>query len=343
MKNTMTKWPKSRVILVTLLVLVVVVGSLTVWFVPRDAPEGSDQFSGPSAFQYAEAQMSFGPRPTGSEANKRTGDYILNELKRSGWLAETQEFTYRDTLVRNIVGKKATGQGPIVILGAHYDTRMHADRDPVNPDAPAPGANDGASGVAVLLELARSLTINRIHNEIWLVFFDAEDNGGIKEWDWVVGSTYMAEHLTVIPQAMILVDMVGDKDQQIYIDKNSDRSLSTELFEIAVNMGYGGRFIPEPKYAMIDDHIPFARRGIPAVDLIDFDYPYWHTTADTIDKISPDSLEAVGRTLESFAENLSEQLSRTSTIIVSSPEVYNHAPEDLAPVFSCRLDIESRM
>ena len=184
--------PRSsrRIILVVLFIGVVAIGLLAVWLTPRKTSPDSDQFSGASAFQYVEAQVSFGPRPTGSEANKRTGDYILNELKRLGWQAETQEFTYHSTLVRNIIGKNAVGQGPIVILGAHYDTRMRADRGPINPDAPVPGANDGASGVAVLLELARSLTINRLHNEIWLTFFDAEDNGGIEGWDWIVGSTY---------------------------------------------------------------------------------------------------------------------------------------------------------
>lgn len=273
------------------------------WLAPRSAPAGSDQFSGASAYQYAEAQMSFGPRPTGSEANRRTGDYILDELGRSGWQTETQEFTYHGTLVRNIIGKNAIGQGPTVILGAHYDTRMRADRDPVNPEMPVPGANDGASGVAVLLELARSLRISRVHNEIWLAFFDAEDDGGISGWDWIVGSTYMAQHLSANPEAMILVDMIGDTDQQIYIDRNSDRRLSIQLFQIAADLGYEEHFIATPKHAMIDDHTPFALRGIPAVDLIDFDYPYWHTTADTIDKISAESLERVGRTLEAFLES----------------------------------------
>jgi Zn-dependent M28 family amino/carboxypeptidase len=247
--------------------------------------------------------MSFGPRPTGSEANRRTGDYILDELGRSGWQTETQEFTYHGTLIRNIIGKNAIGQGPTVIIGAHYDTRMRADRDPVNPEMPVPGANDGASGVAVLLELARSLRTTRVHNEIWLAFFDAEDDGGISGWDWIVGSTYMAQHLSANPEAMILVDMIGDRDQQIYIDRNSDRRLSTQLFQIAADLGYEDHFIATPKHAMIDDHTPFALRGIPAVDLIDFDYPYWHTTADTIDKISAESLERVGRTLEAFLES----------------------------------------
>lgn len=302
MQSTAKPRPKRRITIAILLVIIVAVALWAVWLAPRSAPASSDEFSGASAYKYAEAQMSFGPRPTGSEANRKTGDYILNELRRSGWKTETQEFTYHGTHVRNIIGKNAVGQGPIVILGAHYDTRMRADRDPINPDMPVPGANDGASGVGVLLELARSLRTNRLHNEIWLTFFDAEDNGGISGWGWIVGSTYMAEHLSTTPEAMILVDMIGDTDQQIYIDRNSDMELSKQLFQIAADLGYEEHFIAIPKHAMIDDHIPFAVRGIPAVDLIDFDYPYWHTTADTMDKISADSLERVGRVVEKHLE-----------------------------------------
>jgi len=260
-------------------------------------------FSGDSAYHLAEAQMKFGPRPTGSEANRQTGDYLLAQLQEVGWQTETQEFTYKDTPVRNIIARKAIGAGPIIILGAHYDTRLRADRDPLNPTAPVPGADDGASGVAVLLELARSLNTNGIKHEIWLAFFDAEDNGELDGWDWIVGSTYMAKNLTVRPQAMILLDMIGDTDQQIFYDVNSNQALSTQIFEVAAGLGYGEHFIQQPKYAMLDDHTPFAAQGIPSVDLIDFDYPDWHKTTDTVDKLSAESLERVGRTLQVYLEN----------------------------------------
>lgn len=282
---------------------VVVAAALTVaawWLWPR--PSGPSAFSGESAYKHVEAQMAFGPRPTGSEAIRKTGDYILNELKRRGWQTETQEFTYQNTPVRNIIGKAAVGRGPIILIGAHYDTRRRADRDAVSPDAPVPGANDGASGAAVLLELARSLDVGALRSEVWLAFFDAEDNGGLDGWEWIVGSTYMAESLTVTPQAAIVVDMIGDADQQIYMDTNSDAALTAKLFQIAARLGYGQNFIPLPKYSMIDDHTPFAERGIPAVDLIDFDYPHWHTAADTADKLSAASLERVGRVLQTYLE-----------------------------------------
>jgi Zn-dependent M28 family amino/carboxypeptidase len=190
----------------------------------------------------------------------------------------------------------------VVIVGAHYDTRRRADQDAANPNAPVPGANDGASGVAILLELARSLDLEAVPFEIWLTFFDAEDNGNLDGWDWIVGSSYMADNLSVTPAAMILVDMVGDADQQIYFDQNSHAELSAQVWRTAAQLGYDEHFLPVARYAMIDDHIPFARRGIPSIDIIDFDYPYWHTTADTADKVSAASLERVGRTLETFLE-----------------------------------------
>ena len=287
---------------VIFIIILIIVATTASTMIPKaSAPE--IQFSGEKAFAHVEAQMAFGPRPAGSDANRRTGDYILAELRQLGWQTETQEFTYLDTPVRNLIGKSGLGQGPVVIIGAHYDTRPHADQDSAAPLAPVPGANDGASGAAVLLELARALDSAKLKNEIWLAFFDAEDNGHIKGWEWIVGSKYMAGNLTITPEAMILADMIGDADQQIYYEENSDSVLSVQLFEIAADLGYGEQFIPQLKYAMYDDHIPFRDLGIPAVDLIDFDYPYWHTTADTADKVSAASLERVGRVIEVYLES----------------------------------------
>jgi Zn-dependent M28 family amino/carboxypeptidase len=290
----------NRKLLVTFIILGVSLILLGLWWWRFNT--AVTDFNGGLAFRLAEAQMKFGPRPTGSEANRQTGDFILEQLKQQGWQTETQEFTYRNTPARNIIGKAAIGQGPVIIIGAHYDTRLYADQDPVTPLSPLPGANDGASGVAVLLELARTLDTAHLQNEVWLAFFDAEDNGDINGWDWIVGSTYMAQSLSVKPQAMILVDMIGDSDQQIYFDTSSDPALSAQLFGLAAQLGYAENFIAQPKYAMLDDHTPFANLGIPSVDLIDFDYPHWHRTTDTLDKLSPQSLERVGRTLEVYLE-----------------------------------------
>ncbi len=248
------------------------------------------------------AQMDFGPRSAGSAANRATGDYILAQLQQANWKTETQEFVFRNVPIRNIAAKIGQGGGPVVIIGAHYDTRPRADQDTSNPTAPVPGANDGASGVAVLLELARVLNESRLKNEVWLAFFDAEDNGGLDGWQWSVGATYFAERLTASPYAVIVVDMIGDADQNIYWEQNSDGELQKELWLVAEKLGYGAQFIPQFKYSMEDDHTPFLRRGIRAVDLIDFDYPDWHTTQDTVDKVSAASLERVGRVLQAWIE-----------------------------------------
>ena len=275
---------------------------LLMLFIATTVPAQGASFDGRAAFAHVEAQMKFGPRPTGSEAWRAVGDYIVVQLKEMGWIVEEQRFAYQGTKIRNVIGRK--GRGPIVILGAHYDSRLRADQDKTNPAAPVPGANDGASGVAVLVELARTLDSRKLHREVWLAFFDAEDNGGLSGWDWTVGSRFMAQSLKVHPEVVIVIDMVGDADQQIYYDRNSDYGWSQQIWAIAHRLGYGKHFIPIPKYQVIDDHTPFAEKGIRAVDIIDFDYPYWHTLEDTIDKVSAESLERVGRTLQSLLEEL---------------------------------------
>lgn len=257
------------------------------------------RFSGDFAFHHAMAQMQYVPRHPGTEGWRKCGDYILSQLATQGWAAEEQPFVYLETDCRNLIGKR--GEGPLLVIGAHYDSRRRADRDP-DPSKrtePVPAANDGASGVAVLLELARVLRPEDLQRTIWLVAFDAEDNGGLDGWDWIAGSRHFVRALTETPQGMVLVDMIGDADQQIYYEGNSHQQMQEGIWQVAADLEYPA-FIPELRHTMIDDHIPFVREGIPAVDLIDFDYPYWHTTQDTLDKISAESLEAVGRTLEEW-------------------------------------------
>ncbi|MGW8250907.1 MAG: M28 family peptidase, partial [Anaerolineales bacterium] len=181
------------------------------------------------------------------------------------------------------------------------DTRFYADHDP-DPalrKEPVPGANDGASGVAVLLEMARTLPENT-PGETWLVFFDAEDNGNIPAWDWIMGSSAFVAQLQGMPQAAIILDMIGDADLNIYYERNSNPAIAAEIWRQASELGYAEQFIPTPKYSMLDDHSPFLAAGIPAVDIIDFDYPYWHTIADTPDKVSAASLKAVGDTVSAW-------------------------------------------
>lgn len=257
-------------------------------------------FSGEEAYRQAAAQTALGPRPTGSEAGWATGDYITAQLKEMGWETQEQVTEFQGVRLRNIVGR--AGKGPVIIVGAHYDTRPHADLDPVNPDQWILGANDGASGVAVLLELARVLDKPALDNEVWLTFFDAEDRGNLDGWPFSVGASSMAENLAVIPQAVIVLDMVGDLDQRFYYERNSNPELLAELWNIAADLGYQDHFIPQTKWAIIDDHAPFAALGLPAADVIDFDYPAWHTAADTLEQISAESLERIGRVMEVYLE-----------------------------------------
>lgn len=257
-------------------------------------------FDGQRAYQHVLAQMEFGARHPGTEGWRQVGDYIQSELETHGWEVEVQEHTYAGTTIRNIIGTR--GEGPPVLFGAHYDTRRYADQDP-DPERrhdPVPGGNDGASGVAVLLELARVLGREELDLEVRLAFFDAEDQGRIDNWPWSVGAGFVATTMPPeeYPRYVIVVDMIGDADQQIYWEEASDRALNEELWALAAELGYGDVFTPTVRYAIIDDHRIFLDQGIPAVDIIDFDYPYWHTVADTADKVSPTSLERVGRLLE---------------------------------------------
>jgi glutaminyl-peptide cyclotransferase len=289
--------------MIAFVMIVLAVGSILLWQLNSSSRPSKTTFDGERAYRDVLAQTEFGPRITGTEGNRNCAEYIAEQLRRAGWSVEIQNFTYRGIHAQNLIGRANVGKGPIIILGAHYDTRRWADRDPAHSRDPVPGANDGASGVAVLLELARVVNLDKVRHEIWLAFFDAEDDGGIEGWDWIVGSTYMANSLSVRPQEMILVDMIGDTEQDIYFDGNSNPELSQRVWQVAAELGYGDHFIPRVKYTMIDDHIPFAKRGIPSIDIIDFDYPYWHTVADTADKVSPDSLKRVGNTLQVFLES----------------------------------------
>jgi hypothetical protein len=267
---------------------------------PLATPIDSTPFQGEKALEFVRNQMHFGARPTGSRESQLTGDYIVRALKEYGWEVTEQKFEYLGTPARNILA--ARGEGPIILLGAHYDTRRRADRDPVDPAQPVPGANDGASGVAVLIELARVLNVEATGHRIQLAFFDAEDNGGLDGWDWIAGSRHMAANLTENPTMMVLVDMIGDADQQLYWEASSDAGLRERIWQAAADLGYGAYFVPQVRHSLIDDHTPFLQLGIPAVDIIDFDYPFWHTAGDTIDKVSADSLLRVGRTLQVWLE-----------------------------------------
>jgi Zn-dependent M28 family amino/carboxypeptidase len=209
-----------------------------------------------------------------------------------------------------------------LVLLAHYDTRPYADREPNPADRTRHilGASDGASGVAALLELAAVLP-EAAHDAVTLLFVDAEDSGGLAGWPWIVGSSHYVASLTVGQRAgiraAVLLDMIGDIDLQVKRETHSSTVLVDDLWQIAADLNYSSIFLNVAGWALTDDHIPFLQAGIPAADIIDFDYTYWHTLADTPDKCSPTSLEAVGRVIEEY---VSRQLV-TPTTYSSPPNV----------------------
>jgi Zn-dependent M28 family amino/carboxypeptidase len=253
------------------------------------------RFDGERAYQDVLAQDAFGPRTPGSAAHAQARAYFLRELEKAGWQAEALPASIEGHLAYNILATRQ--KTPKILLVAHYDSRLaaNADPDPANQNKPVPGANDGASGVAVLLELARALPADSVAAGILLV--DIEDQGRLPGWDWILGSRAFVRDMTFTPRAVILVDMIGDADLNIYQERNSDPALTASIWAKAKRLGYESVFIPEPKYQVIDDHVPFIEKGIPAVDLIDLDYPYWHTVEDTPDKVSAQSLQTVGDVL----------------------------------------------
>ena len=263
-------------------------------------------FDGQRAYADVQTQVAFGARIPGTDGHAKIQEWIREELVKAGWQVEIQESEALGHPIQNIIAKR-NDESPQIIFGAHYDSRMFADNDAdvANRSLPVPGANDGASGVAVLLELARTLPQDT--SPIWLVFFDAEDNGNIEGWDWILGSREFVKNNILQPRAVVIVDMIGDADLNIYKERNSNAELTDQIWNTAKSLGYEDKFIPEYKHSMLDDHTPFVQAGMPAIDIIDFDYPYWHTMQDTTDKVSAESLEIVGNTLWTWVTQQSTQ------------------------------------
>jgi glutaminyl-peptide cyclotransferase len=287
---------KRKTGLTTLIIFFCLAGiGILFWTAFSTAPR-SLTFDASRAFELVKYQVDLGPRIPGTEGHSKIIEWMVNELQKLGWSAEVTNDTLLGKPIKNVVAKKGSGL-PWIILGAHYDTRMKADRDPdpARQALPVPGANDGASGVAVLLELARVMPSSK--GETWLVFFDAEDQGDLQSWNWIMGSRAFANQLAGKPDAVVIVDMIGDANLNIYKEGTSTPILVNQIWSAAEKSGHADAFINQGKYRMIDDHTPFLEKGISAADIIDFDYPYWHTTADTIDKVSGESLKTVGDSL----------------------------------------------
>ena len=259
------------------------------------------------AFEDLKAQVALGPRVPGTPAHDACRDWIAARFKEAGATPVLQSFPdtvygkpYVFTNVRARFGPKT---GTWIVLGAHWDTRPVADKDPdvARRGLPVPGANDGGSGVAILTELARVFAKEPPPVGVELVAFDGEDLG---EGGDVQGFCRGSRHYVRVlehprPALAIVLDMVGDKDLGIYYEANSYQSaknLVERLWALA-KASDAPAFIPEVRHNVYDDHAPFLEAGIPGIDVIDFDYPAWHTTGDDVSQVSANSLGQVGRTV----------------------------------------------
>ncbi len=269
---------------------------------------GGPTYDAELAFSFLEKQCEFGPRPPGSEAHEAMRDWLVGVLQEHADEVSVQRFTALDTegnevVLSNVIASFRMDARERVLFGAHWDTRWIAEHDPDESKRGTPimGANDGASGVAVLLGLAVMMSDRSPKIGVDLVFFDGEDGGkGGGFDDFCVGSTFFAGRMgDYAPVYAVVVDMIGDSDLAIPVEPNSMSacpSVVRTIWEAAERVG-ATSFTEEMGTAMFDDHIPLIRAGVPAALIIDFDYTYWHTTEDTQDKCSPESLWEVGAVL----------------------------------------------
>lgn len=290
--------PISKRILLLLAVVIIILVAFFSWRYARLHRQRPQIFNGDRAYLDVVHLVSLGPRTPGSVAHENAIDYFRSELQKSNWTVEIQVAEVNGNFIKNVIARRSD-MPPEIILGAHYDSRLMADRDPdpAKKSQPVPGANDGASGSALLLELGRVLPVNSV--PIWLVFFDAEDQGSIPGWQaWSIGARAFVDAFTLKPSAVVILDMIGDKNLQIYQEKQSSQHLIKEIWSVAHELGYQQYFLNDRKYMITDDHVPFLDVGIPAVDIIDIQYRYWHTSYDTADRVSPVSLGVVGTTIQ---------------------------------------------
>lgn len=265
-------------------------------------------FDAPRAFRDLIAQTEFGPRVPGTDAHRRCADWLrlqMSGLADSLWdqpfVVMIPETTDSPTM-NNIIARFGRHDPRRILLAAHWDTRPLADMDPdpANRLRSLAGANDGASGVAVLLEIARALKERPPGIGVDIVFFDAEDGGEYgSEKGWCLGSYHFAAHLPAHYEWAVVVDMVGDSDLALYKEAHSLRyapEVVERIWKAAADAAEKA-FRPERETEIFDDHMPLLMQGVPAADIIDIRYPYWHTSQDTPDKCSAASLAAVGRVL----------------------------------------------
>jgi Zn-dependent M28 family amino/carboxypeptidase len=268
------------------------------------------EFDGAAALRHVERLVAIGPRPAGSPEGAKARAYIEAELRAAG--VETRVMAFEATTphgrlpMANVIGVLPGKRPDVILIGGHYDTKWY-------PNFRFVGANDGGSSTALLLQLARELAKTPRELTYWITFFDGEEARG--EWtatDSLYGSRHMAAELARtyrLPRAMILVDMIGDRDLAIRKEGYSTTWLTELVWETARRLGHGRHFL-DTFQPVEDDHAPFLRAGVPATLLIDFDYPPWHTKDDTLDKVSAKSLAIVGEVVREALPAVEQALLR---------------------------------
>ena len=286
-----------------------------------DVKEVEVRFNSDSAYSYVESQVEFGPRISNTPAHRIAGNWLAGELHRHGAAVHIQETVLRsadgvDLQVKNIMGQFNPSSGDRLLLLAHWDTRPWADEDPDerNRTKAPDGANDGASGVGVLLEIARILGEIPSGRGVDILFVDAEDRGVHNDdTSWALGARYFANTPIFegyVPSEVILLDMVGAKNACFAKEQFSMANapaLLERVWRAATDAGYTEYFRNLPGGAVTDDHLSFLEQGIPAIDIIDFRpdsdtgfAPGWHTMSDNMSLIDRSTLNAVGQTLLQF-------------------------------------------
>lgn len=267
--------------------------------------------SGASALEFTRRAVAFGPRPPGSAADIALQNYIIGELRKDGCEIIEDAFTAKTPqgtiAMKNIIAK-FPGKGPAhraIAITGHFDTKYFPGRKFV-------GASDGGSSTGLLLELARVLAHQPRIDDVYLAFFDGEEAFG--EWsdtDSLYGSRHLAarwrqDGTLARLKGLINVDMIGDKNLDIPRETNGNAALNKMVWSTAADLGYKA-FFTDQQIGEDDDHMPFVRAGVPAIDLIDIDYPPWHNDTDTMDKLSAQSMETVGTVVYEVIQRLEHQ------------------------------------
>ncbi len=267
--------------------------------------------SGASALEFPRRAVAFGPRPPGSAADIALQNYIIAELRKDGCEIIEDAFTAKTPqgmiAMKNVIAK-FPGKGPAhraIAITGHFDTKYFPGRKFV-------GASDGGSSTGLLLELARVLAHQPRIDDVYLAFFDGEEAFG--EWsdtDSLYGSRHLAarwrqDGTLQRLKGLINVDMIGDKNLDIPRETNGNAALNNLVWSTAAELGYKA-FFTDQQIGEDDDHMPFVRAGVAAIDLIDIDYPPWHNDTDTMDKLSAQSMEIVGTVVYEVIQRLEHQ------------------------------------